>query len=121
MQKTIQTASLLLLFSGLAESQILPTSAQEFALDYCADQAQLSSTCVQSCKNPAYDNCGDVFPAIYDPRYCGYLGNGQWRSYTFACQACKGGALGVLDGKCSCNLEPCPDGKICQLGQCVDP
>lgn len=41
-----------------------------------------------SCSDPVWKTCGNIFPAIYAPRYCALGKDGQWKSFTFSCQAC---------------------------------
>lgn len=61
--------------------------------------------CVKLCTHPDFYNCGNVFPALYNPSFCALLRTGQWRSETYACAACKNPAVvGVKDGKCSCEV-----------------
>lgn len=64
--------------------------------------------CITSCKDPSFDDCGDFFPLIYDPKFCALDTKGNWNSFTFACQACNNhNYVGVRDGKCECPLIPC--------------
>jgi hypothetical protein len=55
--------------------------------------------CIKSCKDPGFKKCGDVYPALWDPKFCALLPDGTWRSYTYECQACKNtGNIGVAQG-----------------------
>jgi hypothetical protein len=59
--------------------------------------------CVKLCTHPDFKDCGEVFPAIYNPRFCALSKSGKWNSETFACAACKRpDVIGVKDGKCNC-------------------
>ena len=85
----------------------------------CSTNYVWNNGCVKLCTHPDFSRCGDVFPALYNPSFCALLRNGRWRSETYECAACKDNqVIGVLPGKCSCNLEPCPNGQRCVNGAC---
>lgn len=57
--------------------------------------------CINSCDAPKYDNCPDIFPALYNPSFCAWSNKGEWVNFTYECQACTTpGILGVKDGAC---------------------
>ena len=120
-KRAVIPLSLLFLLIGLSScegygSNLTPTYPVN---PYCPDQTQLYEGCFRKCSHPDYDDCPDFYPLIYDPKFCGFYADGSYRSHTFACQACKGGALAVTDGRCSCHLEPCPPGEKCEQNVCV--
>lgn len=86
---------------------------------YCGANYIWNGGCLKLCTHPDFNNCPNVFPALWNPSFCALLRNGQWRSYTYACQACKDSSvIGVKVGKCSCQVEPCPSGQSCISGTC---
>lgn len=86
---------------------------------YCGANYIWNGGCLKLCTHPDFNNCPNVFPALWNPSFCALLRNGQWRSYTYACQACKDSSvIGVKEGKCSCQVEPCPSGQSCISGNC---
>ena len=86
--------------------------------------------CIKSCKDPSFQKCLDVFPALWDPKFCALLKDGTWQSYTYQCQACKNtNAIGVDDGICDDNQKPvkfckkdseCAEPEICLTGICFN-
>ena len=44
--------------------------------------------CIKSCSHNDFKDCQTNFIAIYDPKYCALSKNGNWKSFTFDCQAC---------------------------------
>lgn len=59
--------------------------------------------CVKLCTHPDFNQCGNVFPGLYNPSYCALLRSGKWKSETFECAACQNPqVIGVKAGKCSC-------------------
>lgn len=88
-----------------------------------------------ACSHPDFKKCGDVFIALWDPKFCALNKDGTWKSFTFACQACTNKYpdteyLGVADGMCEEDLPPvdppvkvcnkvCIQGYKCVNGECV--
>lgn len=85
------------------------------------DQYLTPAGCWSSCSSSKYDTCGDVFPALYNPSYCGYTEDGRYISYTYECQACKStGIVAVRSGACDCSFINCGFAKKCIDGECVN-
>ena len=59
--------------------------------------------CWNSCADPRFKQCPNIFPAIYRPEFCAYTKDGRYISETFECQACqRKEAFGIRKGTCSC-------------------
>lgn len=57
--------------------------------------------CIKSCLDNTFKDCADVYATIWDPKYCALSQDGQWRSFTFECQACQtADIIGVDKGAC---------------------
>ena len=79
------------------------------------------SGCWNSCSDPKFKQCPDVFPAIFNPQFCAYTKEGQYVSQTFECQACQGSnAFAVRNGACTCDIIKCGTDEVCQDGKCVN-
>ena len=101
------TASTLVNIAPIS-APVCNTAAYEFATP---------SGCWTSCTRPQFDKCGDVFIKIYNPSFCAYSQDGQYISYTFACQACQNKkVIAVRDGACTCNLIKCSKNQVCENG-----
>lgn len=44
--------------------------------------------CVKSCTHPEFKSCPDSFVDIWNPEFCALGWDGEWQSFTHACQAC---------------------------------
>jgi hypothetical protein len=76
--------------------------------------------CIVACTPEKNAECfGLIFPAIYDPSFCGLMPDGSWKNYTFECQACNAGAIAVEEGACTCEQIACDDGLTCIDHECV--
>ncbi len=60
--------------------------------------------CIKSCQHPDFEKCkGMSFIDIWDPKFCAVSKDGQWKSFTFACQACQFNSIqfiAVANGEC---------------------
>ena len=85
------------------------------------NQYRTPSGCWSSCSSPQYNQCGDIFPTLYNPSFCAYTIDGRYVNYTFECQACKSTAVvAVRSGACDCSFVKCGPYQQCQNGQCID-
>lgn len=75
--------------------------------------------CINSCSDPRFDDCPDVFPLLYAPNFCAWTLEGKWSNYTFDCQACQNpSVIGVINGPCTCDVISCLEGQVCINGDC---
>jgi hypothetical protein len=80
------------------------------------------SGCWNSCADPRFQKCPDVFSAIFNPDFCAFTREGKYVSETYECEACKRKeAFAVRKGACSCEFVKCGSGEICRNGQCDRP
>lgn len=92
--------------------------SDQVAMSKCGSyQCSTPSGCWNSCSDPKYNSCGDMFPALYNPSFCAYTKDGRYVNYTYECQACKNtDVIAVRNGACSCDFLKCGLNQICQNG-----
>lgn len=115
--------SVLLLLGTVSSSVIDSEMKTQVVIKVCGpNEIETPSGCWNSCSDPRFSKCGDIFPALYNPSFCAYTVENQYVSYTFECQACKNNAnvVAVRSGACSCDFLKCGLNQICEDGQCVD-
>lgn len=113
----------LFLMLGLVSATTFATDFQtQVSKPICGlNQCSTPSGCWNSCTDPRFSQCGDFFPALYNPSFCAYTRDGQYISYTYECQACKNtNVIAVRSGACSCDFIKCGFNQVCQDGQCVN-
>ena len=88
--------------------------------DPCFPEVSSPAGCILSCDDERFDDCPNSFIQIFNPQFCGWTRDQEWRNFTFACQACTTeGVLGILEGQCSCDNIKCLEGQECFEGRCI--